>query len=156
MSCLINKTLRRVFSGFRPLPCGVDRSTLIHWNEICVVAFCINLDCVTDLNVGLLSSMPFSGFRPLLWGRAEFLSKQSELRNSGGGGQVRSYTLERYWSCRLLHKLKIRYRLKSRLITITVAPSSRNSFVASYKNCYLAGRTQSALTHWTSAKEQRF
>ena len=31
---------------------GVDKSTFIHWNEIDVAAFYLNLKSVTDLNVG--------------------------------------------------------------------------------------------------------
>ena len=66
----------------------------------------------------------------------------------GGGGSkpqgafaptVCFYPLERDLCCRLLLKLKMQYRLKSRLITVIVVPSSRNSFIASYKNFYLAG-----------------
>ena len=52
---------------------------------------------------------------------------------SYGGGQVHFYTLERDWYCRLLLKLKIRYRLKSRLITVSVAPSSRNENVGTLR-----------------------
>lgn len=31
---------------------GADKSALIHWNDIGTVAFCTNLESVTDLKVG--------------------------------------------------------------------------------------------------------
>ena len=32
---------------------GADKSALTHWNDIGIAAFCLNLECFTDLNVGL-------------------------------------------------------------------------------------------------------
>ena len=52
---------------------GWTQSTFTHWNDIDVVAFCLNLECFTDLNVGLLSSMSFSGFAPSPMGEVEIL-----------------------------------------------------------------------------------
>ena len=61
---------------------GADKSALTHWNDIDVAAFYSNLKSVTDLNVGLLSSMSFSGFLP------------SPM--VGGVDTHHYYTLERY------------------------------------------------------------
>ena len=112
------------------IPQQHTKCALIHWNDIGVVVFCSNLKSVTDLKAGLLSSMLFSGFALSYGGGQNFLVSNANLEIRVGADKSALIHWNEIGVAAFYSNFKCVtvYRLKCRLITVTVT-SSRNENV---------------------------